>query len=70
MHSFSALCKIVYEIVTMKYMCKNLYRLAEMMLTVALLWYDMYCRISVHKELPGWTYDFERQAVHMLVGVL
>jgi hypothetical protein len=58
----------VYEIVTKKHMCKNLYRLAQV--TVALLWYEMYCRISVHKELPDWTYDFARQALHILVGVL
>jgi hypothetical protein len=40
------------------------------MLTVALLWYEMYCGISVRKELPDWTYDFERQALRILVGVL
>ena len=69
-YSFSALCEIVCEIVTTKYMCNNLYRLAQVMLSVALLWYEMYCRISVHKELPDWTYDFERQALHILVRVL
>jgi hypothetical protein len=51
-------------------MCKNLYRCAQGMLTLAFLCYAMYCRISVRKELPDWPCDCARQAVHILVDIL
>ena len=60
----------MYEIVTKKYMCKNLYRLAQVMLSAALLWYEMYRRICVHKEMPDWTYEFKSRALYIWVGIL
>ena len=62
-------CVCVYVCVSVC-VCVNVYRFTQVMLTVALLWYQEYCRISVHKELPHWTYDFERHPLRILVGVL